>query len=138
MSNARKPTAQARTYRDGYLRSPAWFARRDRWIAAELARAGQLTCAVCLGAVAKDRVELHHLSYDGVRWDEGVWSALEQHEDLVGCHRRCHEWLHRLLDSDTALRRMRDRRHANRAAIARLRARLRRTVENLMAGDDVE
>ncbi|MCY1718662.1 hypothetical protein OVA26_17130 [Microbacterium sp. SL62] len=133
MSNARKPARKARIYRDGYLRSRVWFARREQWITSELTRAGRLECAVCEGPVARDHVELHHLSYAGVTAGDGGWVALEQHDDLVACHRRCHEWLHRLLDSDTALRRMPDRRKASRAAIARLRARLRRTVETLLA-----
>ncbi len=134
MSNGRKPSAQAQDYRTGYLKSPTWFGRRDRWIETELGRVGQLLCAVCQGAVDRKKVELHHLSYEGVERTADGWIAGEGHEDLVGVHARCHEWLHRLLDGDAALRRMSDRVLANRVAIARLRARLRRTVDELLIG----
>lgn len=133
MSNGRKPSAKAQDYRNGYLKSPVWFARRDRWIETELSRVGQLMCAVCEGGVEKKKVEIHHLSYAGVTRTAEGWSAHEDHEDLVGMHARCHEWLHRLLDGDAALRRMSDRVMANRVAIARLRARLRRTVSELLS-----
>lgn len=132
MSNARKPTAKAQDYRSGYLRSTVWFARRDRWIDAELKRSGHLVCTVCQGDVERRKIEIHHLSYDGVERLADGWSAREEHEDLVGLHVRCHEWLHRVLDNDAALRRMPDRRIANRIAIARLRARLRRTLDELL------
>lgn len=134
MSNARKPAARAGDYRDGYLKSPVWFARRDRWFDEEQSRSGQMRCGVCVGAVERAKAELHHLSYDGVDQTAAGWAACESHEDLVCIHRRCHEWLHRLLDRDTALRRMKDRRLANRVAIARLRARLRNTVRELTTG----
>lgn len=132
MSNARKPSAKAQDYRTGYLKSTAWFARRDGWIAAELHRIGHLVCGVCEGDVDRRKVEIHHLSYEGVTRDGDSWFAHEAHEDLVGLHVRCHEWLHRLLDSDAALRRMTDRRLANRIAIVRLRAKLRRTIDELL------
>lgn len=133
MSNGRKPSAKAQDYRSGYLKSPTWFGRRDRWIEAELNRIGQLTCAVCQGTVERKKVELHHLSYAGVSRTAEGWIAQEAHDDLASVHARCHEWLHRLLDSDAALRRMSDRVMANRVAIARLRARLRRTVDALLS-----
>lgn len=131
MSNARKPANVAGGYRDGYLKSPVWFGRRDRWFDDELTRAGELRCAVCAGRVERTKGELHHLSYDGVSETSTGWAAGEEHADLACMHRRCHEWLHRLLDRDTALRRMKNRRLANKVAIARLRARLRNTVLHL-------
>jgi 5-methylcytosine-specific restriction protein A len=134
VSNGRKPSAQAQDYRTGYLKSATWFGRRDQWIDTELGRVGQLTCACCQGNVDRKKVELHHLSYGGVGRTADGWTAGEAHEDLVGLHVRCHEWLHRLLDGDAALRRMSDRVLANRIAIARLRARLRRTVDELLGG----
>lgn len=131
MSNGRKPVAQAQEYRAGYLKSTTWFVRRDQWIETEQARVGGLYCAVCMGRVERKNVELHHLSYEGVARTAGGWTADEADVDLVCMHRRCHEWLHRLMDGDAALRRMKDRRLANRVAIARLRARLRNTVGEL-------
>ena len=135
MSNGRKPATHAQAYRRGYLHSTAWHCRRDRWITTELDKAGQLRCTVCQGGVERRRVEIHHLSYHGVTRTAGGWVAGEAHEDLVCAHRRCHEWLHHLLDSDAALRRMSDRRAANAIATARLRARLRRVVGELQSGE---
>lgn len=128
MSNARKNAASAAPYRTGYLRSPAWFARRDRWFTEELALRGEIRCALCGGVADPGALELHHLSYDGVEQGPERWYAGEAHEDLTSLHARCHEWLHKLLDGDAALRRMRDRRLATRAALARLRAKLRRNL----------
>lgn len=75
MSNGRKPSAQAQDYRTGYLKSPTWFGRRDQWINTELGRVGQLTCACCQGSVDRKKVELHHLSYEGVERTADGWTA---------------------------------------------------------------
>ena len=68
--------------------------------------------------------KLHHLDYDGVNQTLDGWIAGEFHNDLAACHPRCHELLHRLLDRDWVLGRLRGRRQANVQAIARLRRKI--------------
>ncbi|MGF3057333.1 hypothetical protein [Microbacterium sp. YY-01] len=108
-----------------YLRSTAWFSRRDRWFKTEQERAGKIQCAVCMKSGSKRDFELHHLDYTGVQEiGNGVWLANEEHGDLVAVHPRCHEWLHRALDADPAAGSASTRRQANERVIAGLRARI--------------
>ena len=124
MSNSRKPR-RINSYRRGYLRSPAWFVRRDQWFRDEQRRAGTVTYAACLVDGTVRTLELHHLDYSGVERSDAGWRAHEAHSDLVAVHPYCHELLHRLLDRDRLLARHRDRRTASLSALLRLRRKLR-------------
>lgn len=123
MSNARKPRATAR-YRVGYLRSVAWFRRRDRWFAEQELRTGVIRCVVCWRTAARRDLELHHLDYRQVVGLRQGWAARERHEDLCAMHPGCHELVHRILDTDTVLRSHRRRPIATVRAIGIARARL--------------
>ncbi|MBN9154716.1 MAG: hypothetical protein J0J05_12110 [Microbacterium sp.] len=123
MSNHRRPGLW-NTYRTSYLRSPAWFARRDRWFEEETATNWPLRCVACGQDASKRQLELHHLEYGPNLFTHGVWHADEPHEDLVAMHPYCHELLHRLIDRDQILSRHLSRRVASARAIARLRAKL--------------
>ncbi len=124
MSNIRKPR-RINSYRRGYLRSPAWFARRDQWFRDEQRRTGTVACAACLVDGTARTLELHHLDYSGVERTDAGWRAQEAHSDLVAVHPYCHELLHRLLDRDRVLARHRDRRTASLSALLHLRRKLR-------------
>lgn len=128
MSNARRAWMMD-GYRSEFLRSRAWFARRDRWFTEQVARGIPLACAACGGDAAKTDLELHHLDYDGVHLTDGRWHASEPHRDLVAMHPYCHELLHRLIDRDVVLSRNRTRRDATLIAIERLRPKLTLTKE---------
>lgn len=109
----------------GYLRDVAWFRRRDAWFTEEQRRHAVIRCIVCTKADTKRHLELHHLDYTGVHQDKhGAWIAGERHEDLVAAHPRCHEWIHTVLDRDTAAGAARDRRVANIRVIRALRAKI--------------
>lgn len=123
MSNRRRP-GLLNIYRSEFLRSRAWFARRDRWFADEASLGRALACAGCGRAACKKQLELHHLDYMGVLLEQGRWQALEAHEDLVPMHPYCHDLLHRLLDRDAVLSRNRTRRAASDLALERLRQKL--------------
>jgi hypothetical protein len=120
MSNRRKP-ALAGMYRRTYLRSPEWFARRDRWFAEQAARGIPLTCAGCGQPATKARLELHHLDYSGLVPGDNKILAREKHEDLTAMHAYCHELLHRLIDRDKVLSHNRTRRAATEIALIKLR-----------------
>ncbi len=124
MSNGRKP-GRSNTYRTGYLRSTAWFARRDEWFHTESRRAGELRCAGCRVRDVKSRLELHHIDYARVAFREGRWIAGETHADLICLHPRCHELLHRLIDRDRILRYHRTRTAATAHALNALHTALR-------------
>lgn len=88
-------------YRHGYSRSPAWFARRDRWFEQFAALHGwQAYCYVCeMSKTQLGGLDLHHVSYDGVGRDHrNRWVAHERYEDLVPMCRSCHDDLHARLD----------------------------------------
>ncbi|CDJ99838.1 MULTISPECIES: HNH endonuclease signature motif containing protein [Micrococcales] len=120
MSNHRKPPIM-NLYRSGFLRSPAWFARRDRWFTQQAALGWPLVCAACGRPASKRQLQLHHLDYTGVTIIQGRYKALEAHEDLIPLHAYCHDLLHRLIDRDVVLSRNRTRRDATRLALERLR-----------------
>lgn len=130
MSNRRKP-AFGNTYRSGFLRSPAWFARRDRWFRKQQRLGRPLACAACGRPARADQLELHHLDYDGVSFVDGAWRAFERHEDLVPLHPYCHDLLHRLIDRDVVLARHRTRSVASAIALERLRIKLAAFEESL-------
>lgn len=127
MSNRRRP-ALANRYRTGYLTSPAWFARRDRWFRENSAAGGDLRCAGCRRPAPKRHLELHHVSYDGVVDNGGSWQAREQHGDLIPMHPACHELLHRLIDRDPVLSRHRSRQRATELALRGVHARFGEAV----------
>lgn len=117
-------------YRAGYLKSPAWFDRRDRWFKEETQRRGSVHCCICNGLGDKTTFELHHLEYTGVTEGPNGWVAGELHDDLVAAHPRCHEWIHRLIDRDDVLNSLMGRRSANLQAISRLRSRVIRQLSD--------
>lgn len=123
MSNRRRP-ARGNRYRTSFLHSRQWFARRDRWFEEENQRLGQWGCVVCQTSASKRDLELHHLDYRGVTETATGWLATEEHNDLVSCHRRCHSLIHRLIDRDLVLRKLRTRRAATLIAIRRLRLKI--------------
>lgn len=124
MSNRRR-VSRGNTYRTGYLRSPAWFARRDRWLdEEEHASGGGLHCAACTRPATRRQLELHHTDYAGVTEVDGKWQAGEAHQDLVALHPYCHELLHRLLERDKVLANHRSRRDASAIALRKLRQKL--------------
>jgi len=120
MSNRRRP-ARDNGYRAGFLRSPAWFARRDRWFHARAATGVPVLCALCDAVGDHRTLELHHLDYAGVVRGARGWRSLERDEDLLPLHPACHELLHRLIDRDTVLSRQRTRRDATTIALALLK-----------------
>lgn len=114
-----------RRYVTDYLRSISWYRRRDQWFEDEQQRTGGLECAVCMKPSRKRDLELHHLDYSGVvEKRQGGWIAGEKHEDLVGVHPRCHEWIHQALDDDAAAGAAMTRRVANERVISRLRSKI--------------
>lgn len=124
MSNRRRPGVQ-NSYTSGYLHSPAWFARRDRWFRTQAAFGRKVACAACGRTAPTTQLELHHLDYTGVQTLlDGRWQAAERHDDLVPMHPYCHELLHRLIERDVVLARHRTRRNASLIAIDRLRSTL--------------
>jgi len=123
VSNRRRPTL-FNLYRNEFLRSKAWFARRDRWFSHHATTGQPLTCAGCGRAATRSQLELHHLDYRGVKMNDGQFRALEPDEDLVAMHPYCHDLLHRLIDRDAVLSRNRTRRAASHLALARLRQKL--------------
>ena len=128
MSNARKSPVGNR-YRSGYLKSVAWFRRRDQWFAEQETRTFELRCVVRGRAASRCKLELPHLDYTRVICIGGRWIAGEVHEDLCAMHPSCHDMVHRVLDSDPVLRGHRTRPiatvHAIQIARTRIRARER-------------
>ncbi|WP_439593808.1 hypothetical protein [Microbacterium sp.] len=130
MSNCRK--IRDRGYRTGYLRSPAWFARRDRWFTRQVRSGEALRCQACSILDAKDMLELHHADYTGVhRTPDGHWVAHEPHDHLIPLHPYCHDLLHRLLERDQVLAHHRTRRDATHLALEHLRRKLARPAEEV-------
>lgn len=121
MSN-RRTQLHANAYRTTFLRSRAWFTRRDAWFAHAAMRMPPLACAACGIQASKRDLELHHLDYAGVQQLEGGrWLARESDRDLIPLHPCCHELLHRLIDRDAVLSRHRTRRAASELALDALR-----------------
>lgn len=127
MSNTRR-SGLKNLYRQEFLRSPAWHARRDRWFRAHT-HAGFVACEACGIEDVKEHLELHHLDYTGISIAQGTWQAWEDDSDLIALHPYCHELLHRLIDRDKILARHRTRRAATDHALTALRARLADSLE---------
>lgn len=123
MSNRRR-TGLKNLYRDEFLRSRAWFARRERWFR-DHTHSGQVPCAACGIPASKTHLELHHLDYHGVQIIRGEWQAWEDDDDLIALHPYCHELLHRLIDRDIILATHRTRRQASAHALQALQVKLR-------------
>ena len=123
MSNRRR-RGWGNTYRIEYLRSRTWFRRRDTWFAETRRRSIPIACAACGLSAAPAQLELHHVDYRHVIRTEHGWVSRERHEDLVPLHPLCHDLLHRLIERDRVLARMRSRRDASALALARLRQKL--------------
>ena len=123
MSNTRKGGVAGAHYRRGYLRSTAWFGRRDRYFR-EVPDSDR--CVVCLRRETNPRrsLELHHVSYEGVRFENGKWVAAEADEDLMPMHPLCHEQVHLAIERDIALASLITRRESTRRAIRVVRRRL--------------
>ena len=119
MSNRRAPGPSG--YRSDFLRSPAWFARRDRWFHKQDRLGFPSACTVCGELAPSASLELHHLDYGGVTIVGNQWRAFERHDDLVAMHPSCHDLVHRLIDRDTVLAHQRTRRDATAIAIVRVR-----------------
>lgn len=118
MSNRRRPPVH-NTYQAGFLRSPAWFARRARWF-----RHHPTVCAGCGKTGTPRTVELHHLDYAGVTHTDAGWQAWEKDDDLLPLCHRCHEQVHWLIDRDYVLAHLRTRRAATEIALTVLRKEL--------------
>lgn len=127
MSNSR--VAGTTGYKSDFLRSRAWFARRDRWFLTEERRGRTPACGVCGAGAPPSGLKLHHLDYAGVTFTSGRWRALEKHADLIAMHPVCHDLIHRLIDRDTVLSRQRTRRDATTIAAARIREALGSKVQ---------
>jgi len=123
VSNGRR-SGRANTYRTGYLKSVAWFRRRNEWFDMELSLKGTLQCEVCEHRYKRAELQLHHLDYRGAQRTEGAWIAAENHDELIALDAACHEALHRLIDRDLVLRWHRARPAATALAITALQRRL--------------
>lgn len=111
-----------------YLRSQQWGFRRIRWFRACRARGYEPACQVCQLTLAEaGSLDLHHVSYDGVTWDDSreVWKAQEADKDLMPLCRVHHEQLHRMMDGRKEFYGW-DRRRATVVIIGRLITRLER------------
>ena len=98
-------------YRD-YMASPAWSARRRRWALTWTARhGGPPSCLVCGARWRLNRDDLHHRSYARL--------GREADRDLIALCRRCHQVVHRVLESDRSWRRL-DRAQATDLIVAAL------------------
>src|SRR5690625_108655 len=84
-----------------YLKSQQRGFRRVRRFRDCRAKGYEPACQVCGITLAEvDSLDLHHVSYAGVTWDDSAqrWSAQESHEDLMPMCRNHHEQLHRIMD----------------------------------------
>ncbi len=98
-----------------YITSPAWFRRRESWVAAYTLRHGTgPVCAGCGGAWSVAHGDLHHITYARL--------GAEHDADLVALCRVCHSTLHDLWDASPAWRRL-GRVTATRGILALLRTR---------------
>lgn len=84
-------------YREGYLKSSAWWARRRLFLKGR----PEIRCE-CLGEQLTERTaQVHHVAYDGVtEREDGSWQADEADEDLMVLCAWCHERVHQLMDRD--------------------------------------
>lgn len=128
MGLGRKHASRAVGYRKGYLRSEAWAGFRRGFYARLRAANIVPACAACGRTQGQGaRLELHHLSYEGVKQDAaGRWVSGEGDEDVILLCREDHEQLHRILDANGRDFAGLDRRLASLRIINSFRARGRR------------
>ncbi|WP_181954249.1 hypothetical protein [Kocuria coralli] len=108
----------------GYLRSGAWFRRRRAWFTAVKDSGREAVCQVC---GTTQRLDLHHMNYDGVsQTPTGAWVSGEADEDLMPLCRTHHEQLHEELDRRRRDFWGRDRRRATAMIVVGLRKRRQR------------
>lgn len=102
MSLARKHASRSVGYRQGYLRSEAWAGFRRGFYRRLRAHGVIAACAGCSRTRGQGaRLELHHLSYEGVsQGADGVWVSEESDDDVILLCSEHHEQLHRILDSN--------------------------------------
>lgn len=101
--------------------SPQWLVWRERWLGAWIRIHGsEPTCLACGRPWSLRHDDLHHRSYDHLG-HEGFC-------DLIPLCRACHNWVHRILESTPAWRRM-DRAQATDVIVARLRRAARSEAE---------
>jgi len=111
-----------------YLRSQQWGFRRVRWFRDCRARGHEPACQVChLTLTEAESLDLHHVSYEGVTWDDTrhVWQAQEADADLMPMCRVHHQELHKMMDGRKEFYGW-DRRRATVVIIGRLITRLAR------------
>lgn len=102
-----------------YMRSPAWFSRREQWAEEELALlpvGGTIVCVGCGRGWFVRRDDLHHYSYERL--------GDEAHEDLWPMCRDCHVLLHEVMRSSRSWRKLATR-QANELALAVVQERVR-------------
>lgn len=113
-----------------YITSPAWYRRREEWLAEWHAanearpageRQAEPACRVCDRPWTERTGDLHHVTYDRL--------GAELFDDLVSLCREHHTALHDLYDQSPAWRRL-GRRAATHGIIAALRRRHMREHEN--------
>lgn len=103
----------------GFLRSGAWFRRREAWFTARRAEGVEPACQGCGTRLDETgTLDLHHVSYARV--------GQERNEDLWPFCRRCHEWIHEVFDRRAGDLRGWDRRQATIWATVQLRRFLER------------
>lgn len=112
-----KPNQQRSLGRDehraryaAYMKSPAWFHRRERWAAEELhhLETEGIACRGCGSTWSLSTGDLHHIDY--ARLED------EAHDDLWAMCRTCHYGLHELIESSKSWRKL-PRRQANELAL---------------------
>ena len=101
---------QWRAYYRAYITSPAWYRRREQWVAdaldeltvlvTEAGTGGQavIECVGCGAGWRPKSDDLHHASYDRL--------GEEAHEDLWPMCRGCHAWVHELMRSTSTWRKL--------------------------------
>ena len=101
-----------------------WFRECRKW-------GFEPVCQVCRKSlVDAGSLDLHHVSYEGVGWDEqrNQWIAAEQHTDLIPMCRNHHQQLHQMMDGRKEFYGW-DRRRATVVIIRRLIDRFTRNIE---------
>lgn len=97
-----------------YMNSPAWVARKRRWLREHWERTNEhAVCVVC----GERPVDLHHLDYGKL--------GNEDYESIVPVCRRDHDRIHAAWEATPHVRRL-GRRTATMAVIAEMRERLGR------------
>lgn len=137
MGLRRKHASRSVGYRQGYLRSAEWAKFRAGFYGRLRAANILPACAAC-GRAENEGValELHHLSYEGVRQlPGGQWVSGERDDDVILLCRDDHEQVHRILDSNPRDFSGLSRRVASLRIINSLRARYGRLTFSRSGGN---